>query len=160
MSEYDDLYDNDTSTDQDSNLVKKLRSKIDELSSRAKELEEQNQSLIGAQRKQSIESVVAARGLPPKVAALIPSNLDPTEENIDGWLQEFGDVFSVQSKQDAGQVQAQPTVVGSAADAEALRRMNAAQEGAAPTSNVSGDVLSQIESAGSLDELMSVLRGA
>lgn len=159
MSDYDDLYDGDIA-EQDSNLVKKLRSKIDELSTRAKELEEQNKSLLGVQRQQSIGAVLSARGLPTKIANLIPSDLDPTEENIDGWLNEFGDVFGVPQQESTEQVQAQATVVASAADAEALRRMNAAQEGATPAANVTGDILAQIESAGSMDELMGLLRGA
>lgn len=160
---YDDLYDHseDMPGDNDSNLVKKLRSKIDELAARAKELESENTSLKGSARKQSLSSALAARGYPAKIAAFIPGDLDPTDEAIDEWLSEYGDVFggANQVQQEQANQQA-PVVVGSAADAEAYRRMNAVESGGQLPANVSGDILSMIDSAESMDDLMAVLKGA
>ena len=160
---YDDLYDHSEEMpgDNDSNLVKKLRSKIDELAARAKELETENQSLKGSARKQSLSSALAARGYPAKIAAFIPADLDPTDEAIDEWLSEYGDVFGGANQvQQEQAVQQAPVVVGSAADAEAYRRMTAVESGGATPANVSGDILAMIDQAESMDDLMAVLKGA
>ena len=160
---YDDLYDHSEEMpgDNDSNLVKKLRSKIDELAARAKELETENQSLKGSARKQSLSSALAARGYPAKIAAFIPADLDPTDEAIDEWLSEYGDVFGGANQvQQEQAVQQAPVVVGSAADAEAYRRMNAVETGGQAPANVSGDILAMIDQAESMDDLMAVLKGA
>lgn len=161
---YDDLYDHseDMPGDSDSNLVKKLRSKIDELAARAKELESENQSLKGSARRQTLSSALASRGFPAKIAAFIPADLDPTDEAIDEWLSEYGDVFggaTSQVQQEQANQQA-PVVVGSAADAEAYRRMTAVETGGASPANMSGDILAMIDSAESMDDLMAVLKGA
>lgn len=160
---YDDLYDHSEEMpgDNDSNLVKKLRSKIDELAARAKELETENQSLKGSARKQTLSSALAARGYPAKIAAFIPADLDPTDEAIDEWLSEYGDVFGGANQvQQEQAVQQAPVVVGSAADAEAYRRMTAVESGGATPANVSGDILAMIDQAESMDDLMAVLKGA
>ena len=160
MSHEDDLYDHSEEMPSDSNLVKKLRSKIDELAARAKELESENLSLKGQSRKQTLSSALAARGYPAKIAAFIPADIEPTDEAIDEWLSEYGDVFggATQATQEQANQQA-PVVVGSAADAEAYRRMSAAETGAAAPANVTGDILAQISAAESMDDLMAVLRG-
>lgn len=161
MSYEDDLFDHSEELPSDSNLVKKLRSKIDELAAKAKDLETENQSLKGQSRKQSLSSALAARGYPAKIAAFIPADIEPTDEAIDEWLSEYGDVFGGavnQSTQEQANQQA-PVVVGSAADADAYRRMSAAETGAAAPANVTGDILSQIDAAESMDDLMAVLRG-
>jgi hypothetical protein len=159
MSYEDDLFDTDETSD-DSNLVKKLRSKIDDLASKAKELEAENATLKGSARKQSLSSALAARGYPAKIAAFIPSDLEPSDEALDGWLNEFGDVFGGAKPQPQDGIQQAPVVVNSAADADAYRRIAAVETGGSPPVNVSGDILAQINSAESLDDLMAVLRGA
>lgn len=159
MSYEDDMFDTDETTD-NSNLVKKLRSKIDELASKAKELEAENASLKGSARKQTLSSALAARGYPAKIAAFIPSDLEPTDEALDQWLSEYGDVFGGAQATPQEGIQQAPVVVGSAADAEAYRRIAAVEAGGSPPLNVTGDILAQINSAESLDDLMSVLRGA
>lgn len=160
MSYEDDLFDHSEEMPSDSNLVKKLRSKIDELAAKAKELETENLSLKGQSRKQTLSSALTSRGYPAKIAAFIPADIEPTDEAIDEWLSEYGDVFggANQSAQDQA-VQQAPVVVGSAADADAYRRMSAAETGAAAPANTSGDILAQINAAESMDDLMALLRG-
>lgn len=161
MSYEDEMFDHSEEMPSDSNLVKKLRSKIDELAARAKELETENQSLKGQSRKQTLSSALTTRGYPAKIAAFIPADIEPTDEAIDAWLAEYGDVFGGavnQSTQEQANQQA-PVVVASAADAEAYRRMNAVEAGAEVPANISGDILAQINAAESMDDLMAVLRG-
>lgn len=159
---YDDPYDHSDELlgESDSNLVKKLRSKIDELSSRAKELESENESLRGSARNQALSSALAARGYPAKIATFIPADIDPTDEALDAWLSEYGEVFGGANQARQDQANQAPVVVGSAADADVYRRMSAAESGGSAPANVSGDILAMISSAESMDDLMAVLKGA
>jgi hypothetical protein len=160
---YDDNYDStEYGSENDTNLVKQLRSKIDELSKENKTLRTEYTELKGVTRKQTLSAVLEARGFAPKIAAFIPEDLDPTEDSIDAWLAEYGDVFggAKQPPQDGEAVPQQATVVADAAQAEAIRRMSAAEAAAQPSANISGDIIAQIESAGSMEELMTLLRTA
>lgn len=149
------LYDMDDLEDaQGSDLVKKLRAKIDEMSKFAKELEKENTSLKASERKRSVASVLESKGYNPKIAAFIPSDLDPTEDNLAEWLTEYGDVFG-------GPVQGQE---GEATQASTSNQIHAQQriaaaEGTAPAS-ITPDVFARIEDAQSEEELMAILRGA
>lgn len=157
---YEDFDQTDEFSSDDSNLVKKLRSKIDELAARSKELESENHALKGSARKQDLSAALTSRGYPAKIAAFIPSDLDPTDEAIDAWLSEYGDVFGGSQPQQEQAVSQGPVVVGSAADAESYRRMAVAESGASAPANISGDILAQIDQAESMDDLMALLQGA
>lgn len=151
MSEYDDDYTDGT------DLVKKLRAKIDELSKVTKELQTENETLKTSERKRSLSSVLQAKGLNPKIAAFIPADLDPTEENLDAWLSEYGDVFGATPSE---QEDTQPArIVADASQADAIRRMNAAESGSEMSTAASQDVLAQIAEASNMDELMQILNG-
>jgi hypothetical protein len=152
MAQNDSIYDMDDFEDaQGSDLVKKLRAKIDEMSKFAKELEKENSSLKAGERKRSVASVLESKGYNPKIAAFIPSDLDPTEDNLVDWLSEYGDVFGgpVQGQQEQASVPDNSSI-------QAHRRMSAAEAGG---QSVSSDLLSRIESAGSETELLSLLQG-
>jgi hypothetical protein len=152
MSEYDD----DDYTD-GTDLVKKLRAKIDELSKSAKELQAENDALKASERKRSVATVLESRGYNPKIAAFIPADLDPTEENLSEWLSEYGDVFGGASPE---QEDNQPArIVNDAAQADAIRRMGAAESGSMPSIQASNDVLAAIAEAKNMDELMGILNG-
>lgn len=150
------LYDMDDLEDaQGSDLVKKLRAKIDEMSKFAKELEKENASLKASERKRSVASVLESKGYNPKIAAFIPSDLDPTDENLTDWLTEYGDVFGgpeLGQEQDASE---QPQI---------QHQIHAQQRIAAAEGNfqspITPDVFARIEEAQSEEELMAILRGA
>lgn len=149
------LYDMDDLEDaQGSDLVKKLRAKIDEMSKFAKELEKENASLKASERKRSVASVLESKGYNPKIAAFIPNDLDPTEDNLADWLTEYGDVFG-------GPVQGHEQ---SEDQAQTQHQIHAQQRIAAAEGNVQSvitpDVFARIEDAQSEEELMAILRGA
>jgi len=48
---------------------------------------------------------LASKGVPDKLAKLIPSDID-TPEQIDSWLSEYSDVFGIQKQEES----VQPTV--------------------------------------------------
>jgi len=56
-------------------------------------------------RARQVKDVLASKGVPDKLAKLIPSDID-TPEQIDSWLSEYSDVFGIQKQEEA----VQPTV--------------------------------------------------
>lgn len=148
------IYDMDDFEDvQGSDLVKKLRAKIDDLSKHAKGLEDENANLKAGERKRSVASVLESKGYNPKISAFIPSDLDPTEDNLVEWLTEYGDVFGGPT---LGQEEQ-----GSAPDnssIQAQRRMSAAEAGA-QASTPSNDLTERIKSAKTEAEVLAVLQG-
>jgi hypothetical protein len=157
---YADEYSDDIQVDDDSNLVKKLRSKIDELSARTKELETENQRFHTEVRKQSLASILEKKGYAPKVATFIPADVDISDEGVDGWLAEYGDAFTPVTQSQQAELQAEATtVVANAAQADAFRRMSAVESTAQADMPMS-DVLGRIDQATNMDELVAALRGA
>ena len=158
MSYADEYTDSEDEFEDGSSLVKKLRAKIDELQSRNKELESENKTFHSTIRKQSLSEILAQRGYSEKIAAFVPSDLEVSEESVDQWLAEYGDAFTPAVPQ-ANQEQ-HTTIAGNAAQADALRRMAAAESAAQPDLSGSGNILGRIEQATSMEELEAVLRGA
>lgn len=96
----------------DTPLVQKLRQ---ELEKRGKELREATDKIGKLEvqvRKRSIADVLQDIGVPPKISAFIPSDLDPTKENLEKWVDDFRDVFNIPAKESAPaeEPQAQPAV--------------------------------------------------
>lgn len=156
----DDLLDYlDDDDQQESNLPKKLRSKINELSAQLKELSEENAKLKAETRTASVAEVLKSRGFSPKIATFIPSDLEPTEENISGWLDEFGDVFA--GARLSNESPTEKTTAPEAPSApEAVRKMSRAEVGPESEITVPADLEARINGAKSMDELLAVLRTA
>lgn len=85
---YDDE-DDDTSTD----VVAQLRKVNRSLEKRAKELEQELSGLKVQTRQRTVKEVLQAKGLNPKIAVFIPQDIDASEEAINQWVSEYGDVF-------------------------------------------------------------------
>lgn len=138
MAVYD--YDDDDDLN-DSELPKKLRAVIKELKKENAELHDKYSTLQKETRTRSVQEQITARGLNPKVAALIPQDAD-----VEEWLNEYGDVLGfAQSNADAEQ-DAQPAET---------RRMAQAEAGSSPAT---GDILAAINAAENMDELMAAIR--
>lgn len=88
MSEYDELFNE---TDDDTPLVRKLRAQLKEQATEIKTAKGELTQLKGAQREQTLSEAIAAKGLNPKVAKFVPSDLEAG--SLDEWLAENGDVF-------------------------------------------------------------------
>lgn len=146
--EYD--YEDDTSTQRNVNngtdLVKQLRKQIKELDKRNKELEGQVTEYSSKQRQEVIQKVLEERGVNPKVAKLIPSEVDATNvDALNAWLEEYGDAFGI------------PQSEGSTADVDNLKRINSATQGAGMPDNID-DIDNMIGQAESEEELYNILR--
>jgi hypothetical protein len=152
MSNYDYEDDDDFTTDDSSNdLVKQLRKASKEKDKELNELKAQFESLNKAQRERAIKDALAGRGVNSKIASFIPQDIDPTEESVSKWLEDYADVFGIETSQ----TQAQPNVNPN--DAAAYKRMtNSADSGVSPEHN--GDIMQKLMNANSKEELDEVIR--
>ena len=90
------------------------------------------------------------RGVNQKIASFIPQDIDPTEESVSKWLEEYADVFGV----DLGQNQRTNV---DPADIAAYKRMTGTAD-AGMTPEAGADVMSRLMNAGSKEELDDIIR--
>jgi len=152
MSNYDYEDDDDFDTNDSSNdLVKQLRKASKQKDKELNELKAQFESLNKSQRERAIKDALASRGVNSKIASFIPQDIDPTEESVSKWLEDYADVFGIET----GQTQATPNI--NPADAAAYKRMtNSADSGTSPEHN--GDIMQRLMNANSKEELDEVIR--
>ncbi len=152
MSNYDYEDDDDfTMEDSSNDLVKQLRKAAKQKDKELQELKSQFESLNKSQRERAIKDALASRGVNSKIASFIPQDIDPTEESVSKWLEDYADVFGIET----GQTQATPNVNPN--DAAAYKRMtNSADSGVSPEHN--GDIMQKLMNANSKEELDEVIR--
>ena len=152
MSNYDYEDDDDITTDDTSgnDLVKQLRKASKQKDKELAELRSQFETLSKGQRERAIKDALASRGVNSKIASFIPQDIDPTEESVSKWLEDYADVFGIETSQTQT-----PNV--NPADAAAYKRMtNSADSGASPEHN--GDIMQKLMNANSREELDEVIR--
>jgi len=151
MSNYD-YEDDDFDTDSSGNdLVKQLRKATKQKDKELSELKAQFENLNKAQRDRAIKDALASRGVNSKIAAFIPQDIDPTEESVSKWLEDYSDVFGIETNQ----TQATPNV--NPADAAAYKRMtNTVETGVSPEHN--DNIMQKLMNANSREELDDVIR--
>jgi hypothetical protein len=152
MSNYDYEDDDDFDMNDSSNdLVKQLRKASKQKDKELNELKAQFESLNKSQRERAIKDALASRGVNSKIASFIPQDIDPTEESVSKWLEDYADVFGIETSQ----TQATPNVNPN--DAAAYKRMtNSADSGVSPEHN--GDIMQRLMNANSKEELDEVIR--
>jgi hypothetical protein len=152
MSNYEYEDDDDDFTNDSSNdLVKQLRKASKQKDKELQELRSQFENLSKGQRERAIKDVLATRGINGKIASFIPQDIDPTEESLSKWLDDYADVFGFESSQ----TQASPNV--DPAQAAAYKRMtNTADSGSAPEHNA--DIMQKLLNTNSREELDEVIR--
>jgi len=152
MSNYDYEDDDfDTPSNDGNDLVKQLRKATKQKDKELAELKAQYENLSKAQRERAIKDALASRGVNSKIASFIPQDIDPTEESVSKWLEDYADVFGVQSQSN----QATPNV--DPAQAAAYQRMTNAVE-AGNTPELQADVMRRLMNANSKEELDEVIR--
>jgi hypothetical protein len=152
MSNYEYEDDDDDFTNDSSNdLVKQLRKASKQKDKELQELRSQFENLSKGQRERAIKDVLATRGVNSKIASFIPQDIDPTEESLSKWLDDYADVFGYESSQ----TQATPNV--DPAQAAAYKRMtNTADSGSSPEHNA--DIMQKLLNTNSREELDEVIR--
>ncbi len=103
-------------------------------------------------RARSVKDVLASKGVPDKLAKLIPSDID-TPEQIDSWLTEYSDVFGLQAKQEQS---VQPAV--DEETVKANQRINQ-RTSTAQIPSADGNAYQKLMGAKSKDELDQMIFG-
>jgi hypothetical protein len=132
-------------------LVKKLRKAKRADEKRIKELSEQLEGFLKEKRESTVKDVLAKKGVNAKAARLILKDVeDATEESIDSWLRDNGDLIGYNPQ--ANQEEQQSNLA-------ALRQQDVlTQGGIAPDKIV--DIEARMENADSMDELINLLRNS
>ena len=142
----DDDFENDSN-----DLVKQLRKATKAKDKELAELKAQYESLAKANRERAIKDALASRGVNQKIASFIPQDIDPTEESVSKWLENYSDVFGVQTQQN----QARPNV--DPQQAAAYQRMtNAVEQGNTP--EYQAEIHKKLMNATSREELDEIIR--
>ena len=150
MSNYD--YEDDDFENNDSNdLVKQLRKTAKQKDKELAELKAQYESLAKSNRERAIKDALASRGVNSKIAAFIPQDIDPTEESVSKWLENYADVFGVSNESN----QATPNV--DPRQAAAYQRMTTAVE-QGMTPEFQAEVHKKLLNANSREELDEIIR--
>jgi hypothetical protein len=151
MSNYDYEDDDDFDFDSSSNdLVKQLRKAAKQKDKELAELRSQFDGLSKAQRERSIKDALERRGVNQKIASFIPQDIDPTEESVSKWLEDYADVFGIELGQN------QRTNVDPA-DIAAYKKMTGTAD-AAQSPERGADVMSRLMNANSKEELDDIIR--
>ena len=150
MSNYD-YEDDDFDTDSGNDLVKQLRKANKQKEKELAEIKAQFENLSKAQRERAIKDALASRGVNTKIASFIPQDIDPTEESVSKWLEDYSDVFGIQQAAN----QAKPNV--DPAQAAQYQRMNQAVNQADAPAPLD-DVYRKLMNAGSKEELDEIIK--
>ena len=132
-------------------LVKKLRKAKRADEKRIKELSEQLDGFLKERREKTVADFLAKKGVNAKAARLILKDVDDAnEESIDSWLRDNGDLIGYNP---------QAEVEDRKQDLAALRQQDViTQGGIAPDKAV--DIETRMANAGSMDELINLLRNS
>ena len=132
-------------------VVKQLRKVNRTLEKRLKELEQEANQAKAQNRQRTVKDVLTSKGVNPKIAAFIPQDLDATEEAVNNWLNEYGDVFGLKTdgEQDNAPANANPALA-------AQKRINdVVSSSQAPAFDE--DVAARIANAKSAEELSAIM---
>lgn len=101
-------WDDDDFNDDGSELVKQLRKQLKEKTAALKERDERLSVLEPQVRANSLTSILSELNIKdPRVAKLMPKDLDVTKENVESWLGEYGDLFNIKTEETPGASEAQ-----------------------------------------------------
>lgn len=152
MSNYDyEDEDDDITTESSSSndLVKQLRKAAKQKDKELAELRSQFDGLSKAQRERTIKDALERRGVNQKISAFIPQDIDPTEESVSKWLEDYADVFGIELGQN------QTTNVDPADIAAYKKMTGTADAGLSPERGA--DVMSRLMNANSKEELDDII---
>lgn len=98
-------YEEDDNYEEQDNGPAELRKALKKAQKEREAIEAELNKMRQDLRSRQVKDVLASKGVPDKLAKLIPSDID-TPEQIDSWLSEYSDVFGIQKQEEA----VQPTV--------------------------------------------------
>jgi hypothetical protein len=154
---YWDDEDEDIDTEMDSqmdgsDLLKKLRKAKRADEKRIKDLTEQLETLSKGQRERIVKETLEKNGVNPKALRLVLKDLDDiNEESVTNWLDDNADLFGLEVRQDAPEVNSQ--------NRAALRQQDLVTQGAT-TPDRAEDMSMRIANAESAEEIINMIYGA
>jgi multidrug resistance efflux pump len=113
---------NDTAADETAEQPRGLRAQLEAVLAEKKALQEEVANLKGTVRSRQVADILSAKGVSPKVANLIPSNVEG-EEAVSKWLEDFSDVFGIKSGEAQADATAQAAAVAASPEAAATQRL-------------------------------------
>jgi superfamily I DNA/RNA helicase len=150
--EDDDLdfedFSNEPQRGSSDDVLKKVRRAERSKDKQLKEALAELESLRKFQRESTISQVLNEKGVNPKVAKFIPSDIELSNDSISAWLSDNGDLFGF-----ATSAQESPV---SLEDLGALRQMDMVASGALTPDDVN-DAFSMVNNAQSAEELLNYL---
>jgi hypothetical protein len=93
MTESFDWDDNSTQASQTPQAPKALRDAYEDMKSKNAELAKQVRELAEKDRRRDVETKLSSKGLPPKAADLFPKDLDPSDDAVSQWVDQYGGLF-------------------------------------------------------------------
>jgi len=146
----DELDTEITGNESGSDLLKKLRKAKRSDEKRIKELTEQLEGFSKQQRERTVKEVLEQKGVNPKAVRLILKDLDDvSEESVNNWLEDNGDLFGLATTQDAPNA--------NDVDRAALRQQDSITQGAI-TPDRAENLEQRLANAESAEEILSLLR--
>jgi hypothetical protein len=146
LSQYDEVDEFEGNED---NGPKALRDALKKAQNELKALREENATFKAESRKNTVAAVLAAKGMPAKLAGLYTG--EPDEASVDAWATEYADVFGIQTAPT-------PPTEGASPDAQAqYEAMNRAQSAGSAPVEADAALLKQVEAVTNLDELTALI---
>ena len=149
----DDDLDTETETHMDgSDLLKKLRKAKRADEKRIKELTEQLETLSKGQRERIVKETLEKKGVNPKAMRLVLKDLDEVnEETVNNWLDDNADLFGLEVREDAPEVNSQNRAT--------LRQQDLVTQGAI-TPDRAEDMEMRIDNAESAEDIINMIYGS
>jgi hypothetical protein len=150
--EFDFEEDEVTTSRSSDDVLKKVRRAERAKDKQLKEALAELEQLRRFQRDANVSKVLSEKGINPKIAAFIPTDIEPTEIAVGSWLEQYGDVFGV-----ASEVAQESNVNAQALNT--FQQINDATSNAMSPDGIN-DMFSALNNAQSEDELLNLIYGA
>lgn len=106
MSDWDEF---DDGNQEGSDLLKDLRSQLKDKAKRERELSEQLAGLEAKVRERTVADVLSTKGVPAKVARLVPADIGADEDAVGKWLEDYKDLFGTSEEKPDTESTEQPS---------------------------------------------------
>jgi hypothetical protein len=154
----DDEYEADDSRSggNDSELVRDLRRQLKQALKASKDTAAELSKFRAVERERSLASKLESRGLKPKIAKLIPSEVAEDDEALSQWLDDYGDVFGGSASEPSSDT---PPAEQDAGAVERQRMTALAETGSTPAGGFAS-FEERMSRANSQDEIAQILAEA
>lgn len=148
----------DATAEESTDQPRGLRAQLEAVLAEKKALQEEVANLKGTVRSRQVADILSAKGVPAKVANLIPSTVEG-EEAVTKWLEDFSDVFGIKTGEAQADTQAEAAAVAATPEAAATQRLqDLNNSGNTPTKLA--DIEARMRDAKTPEELNSLMAEA